>query len=95
MIVHTYWAAVPVEVPADDAQAYRRDNARWCQEIDADCNDCRHFARERFEQYPGLKRWVGTCSNPARQPVHCTLGGKVVAYPAQYTGNPCFMHRKA
>lgn len=88
MSFHSYWQGVPLDGTEEDRQAM----VRWCQEIDADCNDCRHFQRERFEKES--KRWIGACGNPEKQPVYPAPGGKVYAFPVNYTGNPCFVHRR-
>ncbi len=56
------------------------------QTIDADCNDCKHFKRGEFHRSPGLDWFEG----------HCMKFDKDVhAYPMQFSGLPCFEHRKS
>jgi hypothetical protein len=56
------------------------------QTIDADCNDCRHFKRGTMTKAGGLTRFDGYCLK---------LNVPATAWPTQYSGNPCFEHRRA
>jgi hypothetical protein len=59
-----------------------REEALECQKIDADCNDCRHFKRERAGKFTGS----GVCLKFNQQ---------TESYPHMSTGRPCFEHRRA
>lgn len=62
-----------------------KDDLTEMQKIDADCNDCRHFARGVIVKVPGLTLFEGRClkfDRPTR------------AYPMQHTGRECFEHRR-
>ncbi len=70
---------------AFDAQLTPEDITEM-QTIDADCNDCRHFRRGAMRWVPGLTIFDGHClqfDRPTR------------AYPMQFTGRGCFVHRKS
>ena len=57
------------------------------QTIDADCNDCRHFERDKItSKAGGITVWSGRCLKFDRP---------TKAYPNQYTGRECFDHRRA
>ena len=55
------------------------------QNIDADCNDCKHFSRGAFHQSPGLDWFEGRCLKFDRP---------TKAYPGQWSGWECFEHRR-
>ena len=90
----TYWKAVPkVANKACLKEGYRQE-AFLCQCIDADCNDCAFFSRGHMVE-KGI--WVGSCSNPARDPApHAQLNGNQVhAFPNFSSRHPCFVHRRS
>ena len=53
-----------------------------CQKIDADCNDCKFFVREK-EVCKGS--YVGKCN---------FFGGETTAHVNTFTGKGCFIHRR-
>jgi hypothetical protein len=53
-----------------------------CQEIDADCNDCKYFQREK-EISKGIS--IGVCSK---------FNNKQKSHVNTFTGKKCFEHRK-
>jgi len=55
------------------------------QTIDADCNDCRHFKRGAMKKVGWLTRFSGHCLK---------LDVPATAWPTQYSGHPCFEHRR-
>lgn len=58
------------------------------QKIDADCNDCRHFKRGEMGRSPAK---TGTVFFRG----HCLKFDKpTIAWPMQYSGHPCFEHRR-
>lgn len=65
-------------------RAGRAEEVRWCQEIDADCNDCRHFEARQDGGQPKWRR-VGWC-HQKNQPT--------TAFPLMCTGHECFEHRR-
>lgn len=92
-----YWVHAACKVPGEQQEAYD------CQLIDADCNDCRYFVRDRMES---KWIWQGRCTNPNRNPRWDRLfqrvprllidqHDKVYAYPKFFSGHPCFLHRRA
>lgn len=54
-----------------------------CQRIDADCNDCKHFARG---QIIGTNAIAGQCLK---------FNKATVAWPNKWRGLDCFEHRRA
>jgi hypothetical protein len=80
---HAYWNAMPgvchkeCKVPGEKQEAYD------CQLIDADCNDCAFFIRDKERK---LKYGAtGTCSK---------FGTLAVALPKTCSGLKCFSHRR-
>ena len=61
------------------------DDVTEMQTIDADCNDCIHFRRGAMKKGLGLTCFQGTCAK---------LEKPVLAWPMQYSGHPCFEHRR-
>ncbi len=77
-----YWTKVKnichkaCKVAGDKEQAYE------CQCIDADCNDCKYFERDK-KIAKGI--FSGKCLK---------FNKKVKAYPVFATGHDCFEHRR-
>lgn len=91
--IKRYWSATPSlgmtnqqrqEWDAFDAKL-TPDDVREMQIIDADCNDCRYFKRGAMVKVPGLTMFDGHCLK---------FDKETSAYPMQYTGHECFVHRK-
>jgi hypothetical protein len=61
-----------------------RECARLKHELDADCNDCKHFQRGAMVKSPGLTMFLGTCGRD---------GSAVKAYPNWFTGKACYESR--
>lgn len=55
------------------------------QKIDADCNDCAFFKRGTMQKIGGLTKFVGICQR---------FNKPTTAWPMQYSGHECFLHRK-
>ena len=55
------------------------------QKIDADCNDCRHFKRGAMRKGLGIACFEGNCLK---------LDKPTLAWPMQFSGHPCFEHRR-
>lgn len=73
-----------------------------CQMIDADCNDCRHFKRDRIagKVRSLTMRTDGTQYEVIHQPNvvygHCLKFDKPTqAFPNKWTGRECFEHRRS
>ncbi len=61
------------------------NEAYECQKIDADCNDCKHFKREKHLSKGGKGIWQGQCLK-----FDCLT----LAYPNFCSNKQCFEHRK-
>lgn len=73
---------------------YKKLETIWCQTIDADCNDCKFFERDKIqgdfkalfrEIFPSIKGSKGYCSK---------RNGTVIACANHCSRFPCFEHRK-
>lgn len=83
--LHSYWTPMRWLCHAACKDQYKSD-VITCQEIDADCNDCAFFKREKLIETPLAKSaWLGTCTK-FNKPTH--------AFPSMSTGRICFEHRR-
>lgn len=82
----TYWNAMRVPCHADCREAGMKQEAYDCQCLDAACNDCLHFAREKMFEAPGLKGWKGRCNK---------FNTEVTTVPNWAELRECFEHRKS
>ncbi len=82
-ITHGYWTGLPFLCHQACREAGQKDEARECQTIDADCNDCRFFERGKLA---AKEIWTGYCAH---------WQGPTRAFPKKWTGRPCFVHRKS
>lgn len=81
-IAHSYWNAVQFICHEGCFKEGKSSEAYECQQLDADCNDCRDFKRERNL---GNGVFEGTCvkyNKPTK------------AQPNKCTAHKCFTHRK-
>lgn len=82
---YSYWQAVKFDCHKGCKVQGEKDEAFECQCLDASCNDCKHFKREK--EVGGIpKGWLGDCLK---------FGEKVVAIPKHCMAMPCFEHRRA
>src|SRR3954469_10640068 len=98
-ITHSYWQGVPFICHKSCKVEGEKEEAYLCQNIDADCNDCKYFKRgtlvkkelsDIIDGKPG-KRLV----NMGYFEGHCLKFDKpAIACPKQCTGLKCFEHRK-
>jgi len=90
----SYWHAVKFVAHATCLDRGRKLAAFECQCIDADCNDCAFFVRDRMRE---KNIWEGTCTHAAPNPrPHAQLVGTTVhAFPKFCSDHPCFVHRRA
>lgn len=96
--VKRYWSALPPvgflsRMTPEQRKAWDGYDAKLTPEdllamqtIDADCNDCRHFRRGAMTKVGGLTCFEGHCLK---------LDKPTKAWPMQYSGHPCFEHRRA
>jgi hypothetical protein len=83
VVTISYWGGLTFYCHAECKQAGLRSEAFECQCIDADCNDCKHFIREKM----GINKsiWYGQCKK---------FNKLTEAYPNKWRGLECFEHRK-
>lgn len=77
----SYWTAI--WLPSHKACAQDLASIIECQTIDADCNDCKHFKRDKVVNEGTI---LGTCLK---------YGDAVYAHPNFCSGHKCFEHRRA
>ena len=61
------------------------EDIQAAQTFDADCNDCIYFQRGKMTNGIGFKMFEGVCGLD---------NSKTTAYPMQFRGLHCFVHRK-
>lgn len=78
-----------------------RQEALDCQQIDADCNDCRFLERGKLAEkvVSVIKTRDGRCETVNHQPNYfyaiCLKFNKpTIAQPNKWTGHDCFVHRR-
>lgn len=82
-VVSSYWSGNKFACHKDCKKLSIEETAFICQNIDADCNDCKFFQRGRLIE-PGV--FAGHCLK---------FNNATMAYPNTATGKPCFEHRKS
>ena len=80
-IGYAYWNAVWYNYHKDCRQEGMKQEAFDCQKIDADCNDCAYFVREKTEKDIAF----GQCKKHSQE---------TVAFSNLCSGYSCFEHRK-
>jgi len=80
--VFSYWNANPMNSCPDCVIIGKKQEAYECQLIDANCNDCKHFDRDRHNK--GGNTWRGHCKK---------FHVEVKACPNYASGYDCFEHR--
>lgn len=78
VVVGTYWWAYKaVAHKACKTEGYQQE-ALDCQNLDANCNDCKHFNRTKGNH--------GTCQENHQE-------GEFTVFPGNWQGMGCFIHR--
>lgn len=99
-ITFSYWWSLEFVCHKACKGAGEKQEAFDCQQIDADCNDCKHFKRGQLEKRllscieNGVAgtRWV----NMGYFDGHCLKFDRpTIAQPNKWSGLECFEHRRA
>lgn len=85
-IIMGYWHPFSWRaVHKDCAKAAKDREVHWCQSIDADCNDCKHFERIKLIGASTPASYLGNCKK---------FNKETIAYVNLCTRHECFEHRK-
>lgn len=80
-----YWNQMPDVCHVECKMLGERQEAIYCQTVDADCNDCKHFKRGQEIPRSIPKSFAGTCLK---------FNHPTTAHPHWWTGKECFEHRR-